>query len=131
MTILWLLLGVALAAPYLAVGWRLRGRQQRAWWAGGLVVASLIYVGFASAAGAGPAALAVEVAGVVVYGLFAALGIRGHRGWLAAGWLLHPVWDLSVGAGGAAPEWYVWACLAFDGIVGASLWMRQLTRSGA
>ena len=127
MTILYLLLGALLAVPYVAVGRRQRGRQARAWWAGGLVVAALIYVGFASASGAGPGALAVEVGGVVVYGLFAALGLRGYRGWLAAGWLLHPVWDLAVGAGGVAPEWYVWACLAFDGIVGGYLLVRDLT----
>lgn len=126
---LWLLLGVVLAVPYLRVGQRLRGRRGRVWWAGGLVIAALLYVAFALAAGASGGALAVEVGGVLLYGVPAALGLRGHRGWLAAGWLLHPLWDLGLhGAGGVAPEWYVWACLSFDLVVGASLW-RGVSRS--
>lgn len=130
MTALWLLLGVALALPYIAVGRRQQGRPARAWWAGGLVVASLVYVGFASAGGAALAQLAIEVGGVAVYGLFATLGLRGYRGWVAAGWLLHPLWDLGVGHGGAAPEWYLWTCLAFDAAVGLWLWSQELRQSG-
>jgi hypothetical protein len=129
MTVLWTVLGVALALPYIAAGRTKRGRPARVWWAGGLVVAALVYVGFASAAGAGWAHLGVEVGGVVIFGAFAALGLRGLPGWTAAGWLLHPIWDLAVGHPGA-PEWYLWACLGFDAVVGVWLWGRALRPSG-
>lgn len=126
MTVLWLLLGLALAAPYLAVGRRKTGRAARVWWAVGLVAVALVYVGFAAAAGEG---LGLEVLGVAVFGTFAAMGVRGARGWLAAGWLLHPLWDLGLhGDGGVAPLWYVWACLSFDVAVGGWLWLRGLRR---
>lgn len=130
MTAVWTLLGVALALPYVAVGRGKRGRPARAWWAGGLVVAALVYVGFASAAGTGWAGLGVEVGGVVLFGAFAALGLRGLTGWTAAGWLLHPVWDLALGHPGA-PEWYLWLCLGFDAVVGVWLWGRALRPGGA
>ncbi|MEM1177714.1 MAG: hypothetical protein AAGM22_05185 [Acidobacteriota bacterium] len=79
----------------------------------------------------------VEMAGVALYALFAFLGRRRSELFLAAGWALHPVWDLGVhGLHGAhdlpglpeallglrpgvsyAPEWYVLACLSFDVLV--------------
>ncbi len=125
----WVLLGVALAIPYVGVGRRLTGRRARVWWAGGLVVAALVYVAFAVARGAPPLALAFEAAGVVGYGMFAWLGLRGHAGWLAAGWLLHPLWDVGLHTGFAlAPAWYVWACLGFDVVVGVWLYLDAVRR---
>ncbi len=118
----WLALGATLAALYILIGRRLDGRAEPMWWASGLVVAASIYVGFALARGAPPVATAFEVGGVVAYGGLAGLGLRDRR-WLAAGWLLHPVWDGLHRPGGfaLAPEWYVWACLSFDVVVG--LWL--------
>ena len=126
MTVLWLLLGALLAVPYVAVGRRRRGRAARAWWAGGLVGAALVYVAFALAAGEG---VLLELGGLALYGAMAAVGLRGHRGWFAAGWLLHPLWDLGLHlGGGVAPEWYVWVCLAFDAVAGVWLWARGIAR---
>ena len=118
----WVALGAALAAPLVAVGRRLPERTERVGWAVGVVVAALIYVGFTLARSAPALAVAFEAGGVAVFGAIAGLGLRDRR-WLAVAWLLHPLWDGLHHPGGFAygPEWYVWACLAFDVVVGVSL----------
>ena len=49
------------------------------------------------------------------------LGLRRSPLWLAAGWALHPVWDIALhffGPGRAfAPETYTIACLSYDLVV--------------
>ncbi|WP_412062228.1 hypothetical protein [Rubrivirga sp. IMCC45206] len=120
----WLALGAVLAGGYLAVGFRFTGRRARAWWATGLLVAALLHVGFAIGDGAG--AVLLQLVGVAGAGVFARLGLSGRPGWLAAGWLLHPVWDLALG--GTSPAWYVWTCLSFDLVVGAALYVRAVRR---
>ncbi|MFR9803330.1 DUF6010 family protein [Pseudonocardia sp. RS010] len=86
--------------------------------AGVLIAAAAFYVVFAAGADAGPAWLAVEVLGVLLFGGMAVLGIRRSPYWLAAGWALHPVWDIvlhNIGPGRAfAPEPYTIACLSWD-----------------
>ena len=51
------------------------------------------------------------------------LGVRRSPLWLAAGWALHPLWDIAlhyVGPGHAfAPETYTIACLSYDLLVAA------------
>jgi hypothetical protein len=87
----------------------------------GLVVAALIYVVFALWSNALSLWLLIELAGVALYGTAGLLGMRGSIWWLAAGWALHPVWDVvlhSLGAGSVfAPQWYVFACVSFDLLV--------------
>ena len=130
----YLVLGLVGAALYVAVGWR----RPLGWWAAGLAVAAGVYVAFALARGAWAEA-GVEVLGVLLYGGVAAIGGRRRARWMvAAGWARHPLWDLgvhlqtsvlmpargevvAVGLGLGAPEWYVWACLSFDLVVGAVL----------
>ncbi len=125
----WVVLGAGLAVPYLLVGLRQTGRAARVWWAAGLVAVALVYVALAAARGAPPLAVAFELGGVVVYGVFAWLGLRGSLGWLSAGWLLHSVWDVGLHTGFAlAPAWYVWACLGFDVVVGLTLYGRAVRR---
>ena len=83
-----------------------------------LVVAGLFYVRFALEANAGGAWLAVELAGVGIFGWAALRGVRGSAWWLVAGWAIHPAWDVALhyaGAGRAfAPEWYTISCLTYD-----------------
>ena len=98
-------------------------------WAVGLIAtAALIYVGFAVARGAPPLAVAFEAGGAArVRGRSAPGGCRGDRRWLAAGWLLHPAWDL-LHVPGRVSRWrrraYVWLCLGFDVVVGLALLRR-------
>ncbi|MEM1056042.1 MAG: hypothetical protein AAGI52_10985 [Bacteroidota bacterium] len=120
----WLLLGLISAAVFVRIG---RGRPL-AWWAVSLVVVAAVYVGFALARGDVSDAL-IEAGGAVVYGAVAWLGLRRDDARIvAAGWALHPLWDLGahIGAGLEAPAWYVWACLSFDLVVAVVL----LTRPG-
>ena len=86
-----------------------------------LVVAALFYLWFAIAAHAGAAWVAVELAGVAIYGVAAMRGVRGSAWWLVAGWTLHPIWDVALHLAGPgksfAPAWYATSCLTYDLIV--------------
>src|SRR5438128_865314 len=83
--------GAALAAPY--VFYAQRSRNRRAVFAIGLVAAAAIYVAFAIWSGTVKGVL-IELCGVVVFGILAALGIRRSRYFLALGWAAHVSWDL-------------------------------------
>lgn len=86
-----------------------------------LVAAGGFYVGFAITAGAGPGWVALELAQAGILAAFAVLGLRRSPYWLAAGWALHPFWDIPLhlwGPGHAfAPEAYAVSCLTYDGVV--------------
>lgn len=130
----WLVLGAVGAGLYLAAGRRQQGRAARLWWVGGLIVAALVYVAFAVARAAPLAAVLFEAGGVVAYGALASLSLRGDLRFVATAWLLHPLWDAGLHAPGGfalAPSWYVWACLSFDLVVGAALWLPSVRRAGA
>ena len=117
----WFVLGLVLGAVFIVLARRLGLPGERRLLALGLVVAALIYVGFAVAS-AGGAWIAAELGGVVVFGGLAVLGLKRSPMSLAVGWALHPVWDAGLhlmGAGAAfAPTWYVVACISFDFLVG-------------
>jgi hypothetical protein len=63
----------------------------------------------------------IELLQVVVFGTMALLGLRGSPYWLAAGWALHPLWDVLVhyiGPGEVFTPWtYAIACVSFDWLV--------------
>ncbi len=128
---LWLLLGAVGAYLLLAYSRRRRGAEIRIL-ATALVVAAVIYLGFALLWGSA-AWIGVETLGIVAYGLPAWLGLRAKgavagRRWLALGWGLHPLWDLTLHLWGpgrhVVPDWYAVACLSFDLIVAAYLLRR-------
>jgi hypothetical protein len=90
-----------------------------------LLAAAGAYFGFATlgrdVVGSHPIWILVELAQVIVFGAFALLGLRGSPYWLAAGWALHPLWDVVVhfiGPGQSFTPWtYAIACLSFDWLV--------------
>jgi uncharacterized protein DUF6010 len=88
-----------------------------------LFIAGGAYVGFAVGAGASGLWFLAEFVQAVGIGALGLLGLRGSPYWLAAGWAVHPVWDVVlhyVGAGHAfAPEPWVIACVSFDLIIAA------------
>ena len=118
-TFVWLALGFVTGAAFFAYA-KSFGRASKKVLSSGLVIAALIYVLFAAIAGRLDWLL-YEALGAGLFAVFAYFGRRSSR-WLAAGWGLHPLWDLGLhareSAGAAhAPEWYVVACLAFDLLV--------------
>ena len=90
-----------------------------------LFLAAGAYFGFATlgrdVVGTHPIWTLVELAQVIVFGAIALLGLRGSPYWIAAGWALHPVWDIVVhyiGPGQSFTPWtYAIACLSFDWLV--------------
>jgi hypothetical protein len=94
-----------------------------------LFTAAGAYFGFAVMGQAGPLWLLIELAHIIGFGFMGLLGLRGSaefRGcayWIAAGWALHPVWDVALhyfGPGNTFAPWpYTVACGSFDLIVAA------------
>lgn len=115
-------LGLILPIPWLYWIHRFDDRQLAIGIGSGLVVAALIYIGFALYEG-DYQWLSVEFMGVIFYGLFAWMALNYSLLWLALGWGLHPIWDailhwLGPGAH-IVPSWYAIACLSFDLVVAA------------
>ncbi|MEL6381919.1 MAG: DUF6010 family protein [Cyanobacteria bacterium J06626_18] len=129
MVLISLLLGLMGAIAFLLLLRTLPQAESRilAW---GLMVAAVIYVGFAVIGDASKAWVGVEIAGVGIYGLFAILGWLYSRWWLMLGWLLHPIWDvwLHLFAKGTdfTPAWYALTCLSFDLLVAGYIGGTQL-----
>jgi hypothetical protein len=65
-----------------------------------LFIAAGAYFGFATlgrdVVDTSPIWMLVEIAQVIVIGALALLGLRGSPYWIAAGWALHPFWDVVV-----------------------------------
>jgi hypothetical protein len=125
-TTVYFLLGLLVGFLYIDYARKRGRRREHRIYAVGLVMAALVYVGFAVAALDG-AWLLVEVAGLVAYTSFAVLGLRHSPWWLALGWAAHPAWDVFlhlsgpvsgiVPAPGIVPAWYAVACISFDTLV--------------
>lgn len=117
----WLFIGVIAGAAFVYLA-GFFGRPQSNY-RNGLVVAALIYVGFALAHG-DLMWVGVEIVGVFIFGFFAWKSRNKAYEWFAAGWALHPLWDVGLHSWGkgreVAPDWYVIACISFD-IVAAIL----------
>jgi len=88
-----------------------------------LFAAAGAYFGFALLAAPGPIWVLAELVQVIIFGAIALLGLRGSPWWLAAGWAMHPLWDVVlhyVGPGHSfAPITYTIPCLSFDLLVAA------------
>jgi hypothetical protein len=90
-----------------------------------LFIAAGAYFGFATlgreVVDTQPIWMLVELAQVIVFGTLALLGLRGSPYWIAAGWALHPFWDVVlhyIGPGHLFTPWtYAIACISFDWLV--------------
>ena len=90
-----------------------------------LFIAAGAYFGFAivgrEVVGTQPNWTLVELVQVVIFATLALLGLRGSPYWLAAGWALHPLWDVVlhyIGPGHSFTPWtYAIACVSFDWLV--------------
>ena len=128
----WFSLGVVLAIALLRFANRLKLHSMKHLLGLSLILASMIYIGFAVVWGSS-AWVAMEALGVLIYSLFYWLSMKYSAIWLSLGWLLHPVWDVVLhlfGPGShVAPEWYAVACLSFDIVVAAYIFHRVKYRT--
>ncbi|PCI77455.1 MAG: hypothetical protein COB20_08075 [SAR86 cluster bacterium] len=124
MVIVWLALGAILTLPLLLIAKRINKTLWPHIFGVSLLVAALIYIGFALAWGT-TEWLFVEILGVAIYGLFYMLAVRHTIVWLSAGWLLHPIWDVALHLLGPGthivPFWYAVACVSFDLVIASFL----------
>lgn len=99
-------------------GYRTRGRILGR----GLIVAGSVYLVIAIIEGE-ILQIAIESVGVILCALAYWLTSRYSSYWLAAGWTLHPLWDVLLhlnGGGIDIPiEWYAVSCIPFDLLVAA------------
>ena len=118
--VFWFAVGLLAAGVFIMYARRFGIPGERRLLAVGLIIAALVYVGFA-VAGANGMWIAVEAGGVVLFSGLAVVGLKRSPLWLALGWGLHPLWDAGLhlmGEGAAfAPGWYVVACISFDLLV--------------
>ena len=92
------------------------GREPKVY-AVGLVLAALVYVGFAAAGGAARRWWVLESVGLVLFSAAALLVTRRNVWALALGWAAHAAWDFLLhGPADAAfvPGWYPAVCAGFD-----------------
>ena len=135
----WLVAGLIAGAGYIWFAGKGHAGRERKAYANGLLIAAVIYLLFAALAG-DAVWFGVEALGVVVYGAFVWLGRRHSFHWVAAGWLLHPLWDVTLhmlGPGAhVVPDWYAIACVSFDVLLAAVIvgrvrgWRRDEPVSG-
>ena len=117
----WFIIGLVLGSLLILMGRRLSSKKEKDFLALSLLIAALVYIGFALISGSNYW-LGIEGIGVLVYGTFAFLGYRYAAIWVGLGWLIHPLWDAVLHLYGAghviAPDWYTVACISFDVVVG-------------
>lgn len=116
-TILQLLVGALGCVIFILIVRKLALKREMTQYAIGLVVAALIYVGFAAAFGASLPWLLLETVGVVLFSVVALIGLRVSTWALIIGWVAHTLWDVllhKVLNVGFVPEWYPVGCLGFD-----------------
>jgi hypothetical protein len=110
---------------------RLRPGSEKRLYGIGLIIAALIYVGFALH-GDGAKWIGIELLGLLVYGIAAIAGWRGSGWWLAIGWAAHAAWDLVVHGAHTpfAPRPYAVWCAGVDITFGVYLaWRLRSARS--
>ncbi|HEU4434152.1 MAG TPA: DUF6010 family protein [Pyrinomonadaceae bacterium] len=99
-----------------------------------LFAAAGAYFGFAVVAPVSRIWLLIELLQCIAFGVIGLYGWRGPAKWLALGWALHPVWDFGmhyIGPGrGVGPWTYALACLTFDWVVAAYIFIRYRGASG-
>lgn len=118
-----ILLGALSGGLLVLINRRWMYERQGQVWANSLIIAALIYVGFALFAGRMDA-LGLETLGVILFAIPALLGMRYSVYFTAVGWLLHPIWDVALHSAETTPFvpwWYPPICLGFDLLVGIYL----------
>lgn len=91
-----------------------------------LFAAAGAYLGFAFVPPVSGIWLLIELLQCIAFGALGLYGWRGDAKWLALGWALHPLWDFLVhyiGPGQFAPWPYTIACISYDWVVAAYIFI--------
>lgn len=115
-SIVQLLIGVAACGVFIILARRLGHERELRLYALSLVIAAIIYVGFA-ARDVTFGWMALELAGVALFMLAAVLGVKTSRWFLAIGWAAHAAWDILLHKlldVSFVPGWYPMICVGFD-----------------
>jgi hypothetical protein len=129
--VLQLLTGALACGLLILVARRMGPARELGIYALSLVAAALIYVGFAAWGGAGAGWLMAETGGLLVFTLLAFAGLKTSARILALGWALHAGWDgllHKLREAAFVPDWYPFACLAFDLLLAAYIAARDFRR---
>lgn len=119
-----IVLGAVLGGLFVLLARRRIGGGEMELLALGLVIAAFIYIVLALAAGADRRWLALEAAGLGLFGGLAWLGLRASPWWLALGWVAHVGWDVGLHLDRVqeiVPAWYPLLCVGFDLVVAGFL----------
>lgn len=117
--VLEIVIGIVIASLSVWLVSKIYPNKEHAYWRIGLIVAALIYVGFA-VYGKNWEYLPIEFGGFVLYGAFAWMSKKFNLMWLSIGWGLHILWDVFLHAGAETsfvPSWYPGICLGFDIVI--------------
>jgi hypothetical protein len=124
---LWLAAGVVLGLVFFRLARRLGPRGERAVLALALLIVAAVYPALAAGAGAEDW-LVPEIVAALAIAALAVLGWAGSPLWLSGGWALHAAWDSPVhlvsSAAAFVPEAYVLACVGFDVVLAAAIYLR-------
>ena len=121
--ILQILIGVVCAAICILLVQKIYPNQTVAVWRNALVLAAVIYVGFALFT-KNWEWLPIEIGGVAIYGTLAFLSKKYSHYFLAIGWAAHVLWDVLLHSNGDpdfVPSWYPGACIGFDLVIAGYL----------
>lgn len=126
--VVWLVAGLLSGWWYIRFASKGHYRREQKAYSNGLVIAAVIYVVFALFH-LDVTWICIELLGVVACVIFAWLGRRVSFYFVAAGWLVHPAWDVLLHLAGPgrhiAPDWYAIACLSFDFLLAAAIGYRM------
>ena len=117
-----IIIGIILAAAVVFAFRKMKDERFAKFFAGSLIIAALIYVGFATfGVFIGEATanwILIEIGGFFLYSVFAYLGIKLSEWFLAIGWATHVLWDVGLHFGEATasfvPDFYPPVCIGFD-----------------
>lgn len=127
-TLIQLLIGAFACLVFVLVARRAGLKREMIVYAAALVIAALIYVGFAVVGGATVSWLVIESGSLVLFSLVALFGLRRSAWVLMIGWAAHAVWDVllhKVLEVGFVPEWYPVVCIGFDLFLAGYIAMRK------